>query len=63
MLLNKETKEKEKLIIYSKLANFSYIHLKTNNKENSNDKFEFQSFMCLYKLTLFSIVNFYNQKL
>lgn len=38
---NQETNEKEKLLTYSKLADLSYIHLKTNNKENGDNKFDF----------------------
>lgn len=38
-----ETKEKEKLMTYSKLADLSYIHLKTNNDKNPKDNFEFLS--------------------
>lgn len=40
---NQETKEKEKLETYLKLADLSYIHLKTNNNKNSKDSFEFLS--------------------
>lgn len=40
---NQETKEKEKLMTYSKLADLSYIHLKTNNDKNPKDNFDFLS--------------------
>jgi len=38
-----ENSEKEKLLTYSKLADLSYIHLKTNPNKFWNESFEFQT--------------------
>lgn len=38
-----ENSEKEKLLIYSKLADLSYIHLKTNLSKKWNKSFEFET--------------------
>lgn len=38
-----ENSEKEKLLTYSKLADLSYIHLKTNPEKSWNESFEFET--------------------